>query len=71
MLVKTFWSFSPRRKYFFKIGIFFVCLIRIIPKFFLGMTVELQDKIVPKKVREGNVLKFANNQSVNIQIKIF
>ena len=66
MLVKTFWSFSPRRKSFFNIGIFFVRLTRKIPTFFLGVTVETQEKIVPKQVREENILKFANTQRVNI-----
>ena len=71
MIVKTFWNFFPRRKSFFNIDIFFVRLIRKIPTFFLGVTVETQENIVPKKVREENILKFANTQRVNIQSKIF
>ena len=71
MLVKIFWSFFPGRKSFFDIGIFFVRLIRKVPTLFLGVTVETQENIVPKKVREENILKFANTQRVNIQSKIF
>ena len=71
MLVKTFWSFFPQRKSFFDIGIFLVRLIRKIPKFLFGVTVETQENIVPKKVREENILKFANTQRVNIQSKTF
>ena len=71
MLVKTFWSFFPRRKSFFNIGISFVRLIRKIPIFFLGVTVETQENIVPKKVREENILKFANTQRANILSKTF
>ena len=71
MLVKTFWSFFPRRKSFFNIGIFFVRLIRKLPTFFLGVTVETEESIVPKKVKEENILKFANTQRVNIQSKTF
>ena len=48
MLVKAFWSFFPRRKLFFNVDIF-VRLISKIPTFFLGVAVETQDKIVPKK----------------------
>ena len=69
MLVNTFWSFFPRRKSFFNIGIFYIRLIPKIPTFFLGVTVETQKNIVPKKVREGNILKFANTQRENIQSK--
>ena len=71
MLVKTFWSFFPRRKSFFNIGIFFVCLIRKILTFFLGVTVEYKRSSFLKKVREGNMLKFANTKRVNIQSKTF
>ena len=70
MLVTTFWSLFPQRKSFFNIvDIFFAHLIRKIPTFFLGVTVETQENIVPKKVREENILKFANTQRVNIQSK--
>ena len=55
----------------FSIDIFFVRLIRKIPTFSLGVTVETQENIVPKKVREENILKFANTQRVNIQSKTF
>ena len=71
MPVKTIWNFFPRRKSFFNIGIFFVRLIRKVPTFFLGVTVETQENIIPKKVRKENILKFANKQRVNIQSKTF
>ena len=71
MLEKTFWSFLPRRKSFFNVGIFFARLIRKIPTFFLGVTVETPENIVPKKVRKENILEFANTQRVNIQSKSF
>ena len=71
MLVKTLWSFFAKRKSIFNRGIFFVRLIRKIPTFFLGVTVETQENIVPKKVIEEKMLKFANTQRVNIQNKTF
>ena len=70
-LVKTFWSFFPRRKLFLNIGIFFVHLIHKMPTFFLSVTVQTQENIAPKKVREENILKFANTQRVNIHSKTF
>ena len=63
MLVKTFWSFFREENPFFSIGISFVRLIRKIPILFLGVTVETQENIVPKKV--------ANTQRANIQSKTF
>ena len=38
---------------------------------FLGGTVKTQKNIVPRKVREENILKSANAQRVNIQSKTF
>ena len=68
---KTFWSFFPPRESLFNIDIFFVRLIRKIPTFFLGVTVETQENIIPKKVRQENILKFANTRWLNIQSKTF
>ena len=55
----------------FSIDIFFVRLIPKIPTFSLGVTVETQENIVHKKVKEENILKFANTRRVNIQSKTF
>ena len=66
MFVKTIWSFFPRRKSFFNITIFFVRLIRKVPTFFLCGTVETQENSILEKVREENILKFANKQRVKI-----
>ena len=71
-------SFDARKNIFelfstkkIKICIFFVRSIRKIHAFFLGVTVETQENIVSKKVREENILKLANTQRVNIQSKNF